>query len=71
MVHFFIQNSLSTRKINMKTFILVSMFTIIQNCECSEDTWLSKIEGIKNIEDITNLQGVIIDAREHLSGMYS
>ena len=58
----------------MKTFIhwlLVSMCIIFQNCECNKDTWLSKIEGIKNIEDITNLQGVIIDAREHLSGMYS
>ena len=54
----------------MKTFILVSMFIIFQNCECNKDTWLSKIEGIKNIDDITNLQGVIIDAPEHLTGMY-
>ena len=55
----------------MKIFILVSMCIIFRNSECNKDTWLSKIEGIKNIDDITNLQGAIIDAREHLTGMYS
>ena len=58
----------------MKTFIhwlLVSMCIIFQNCECNKDTWLSKIENIKNIEDITKLQGVIIDGEKYSSGKYS
>ena len=55
----------------METFIFVFICIIIQNCECNKDTWLSEIEGIKNIEDITHLQGVIIDAPEHLTGKYS
>ena len=55
----------------MKFFIFVSMYIVFQYCECKEDKWLSKIENIKNIEDITKLQGVIIDGEKYSSGKYS